>query len=107
MLEFIDGFKGSLASHLQTTDDMLTLSQKAIQYLNGLQEGNHVYLTIRYLDRYEVVKFTKDTQIKGHKVPVIRDVLGKGRKNFPCNSCVSVDWNSVQLKEFICQNKEC
>lgn len=107
MLNFIDGFKGSLSSHLQSTDDALQLPFKTTQRLNELSEGEHVYLTLRYLDRYEVVKFTKDGDLKQGKVPVTRDVLGKGRKNFPCGSCVTVEWNSIQLKEFICQNKEC
>lgn len=107
MLNFIDGFKGSLSSHLQSTDDVLQLPFKPTQRLNELSEGEHVYLTLRYLDRYEVVKFTKDGDLKQGKVPVTRDVLGKGRKNFPCGSCVTVEWNSIQLKEFICQNKEC
>lgn len=107
MLSFIDGFKSTLKTHFQTTDDTLELPFKSVQELNKLAEGDHVYLTLRYLDRYEVVKFTKENDLKGGKVPVERDVLGKGRKNFPCGSCVVVDWNSVQLREFICQNKEC
>lgn len=107
MLSFIDYFKGSLTTHFQTTDDVLHMPFKAAQRLNELAEGDHVYLTVRYLDRFEVVKFTKEKDIRGGVVPVERDVLGKGRKNFPAGSCVSIDWNSIQLKEFICQNKEC
>lgn len=107
MLEVIDGFKSSLTTHLQTTDDFLSLPFKAVQRLNELAEGNHIYLTLKYLDRYEVVKFVKENNLKGGRVPVTRDILGRGRKNFPCSSCVVVDWNTIQLKEFICQNKEC
>lgn len=107
MLSFIDYFKGSLSSHLKTTDDTIVLKFEQARRLNELAEGDHVYLTVRYLDRFEVVKFTKTYELKGGIVPVERDVLGKGRKNFPAGSCVSVDWNSVQLREFICQNKEC
>ena len=106
MLKFIDGFKGSLLKHFQTTDDTLHITHTAINTLNDLPEGDHVYLTLRYLDRYEVVKFVKDTTLKNGKVPVVRDVLGKGRRNFPAGACVAVDWNSIQLKEFICQTKE-
>lgn len=107
MLEVIDGFKSSLTAHLQTTDDLVSLPFKSVQRLNELAEGNHIYLTLKYLDRYEVVKFVKEANLKGGKIPVTRDILGKGRKNFPCGSCVVVDWNTIQLKEFICQNKEC
>lgn len=107
MLEVIDGLKSSLTAHVQTTSDTLPLPPKTVQKLNELSEGNHIYLTLKYLDRYEVVKFTKDGAVKQGKVPVVRDILGTGRKNFPCGSCVVVDWNSIQLKEFICQNKEC
>lgn len=102
MLEFIDGFRTAQQGHLPTTADYLNLPPKAVKQLNDLSDGNHVYLTLRYLDRYEVVKFTKDTELKGSKVPVERDVLGKGRKNFPCGTCIVTDWNSVQLKEFVC-----
>lgn len=108
MLNFIDGFKSALKTHFQTTDDVIQLPFKSVQELNNLADGDHVYLSIKYLDRYEVVKYIKEGELKGGKVPVIRDVLGKGRKNFPCGSCVSIDWNSVQLKEFICQTQgEC
>lgn len=108
MLNFIDGFKSRLTTNLRTTGDTIKLPPKAVQQLNALAENDHVYLTVRYLDRYEVVKFTKgETDIKGDEVPVERDILEKGRKNFPCEACVTIDWNSVQLKEFICQNKEC
>ena len=106
MLKFLDGFKGSLLKNLQTTDDTLNVTHTAQNALNELPEGDHVYITLRYLDRYEVVKFVKDTPLKNGKVPVTRDVLGKGRKNFPAGTCISVDWNSIQLKEFICQVKE-
>lgn len=105
MLEILDGFKSRLAGNLQTTSDIITLPHSHAEKLNKMVEGNHIYLTIKYLDRYEVVKFTKDAAIKAGRVPVERDVLGDGRKNFPCGSCVVVDWNSVQLKEFICNNK--
>lgn len=104
MLEFIDNFKSALQTNLSTTDDFITLRTKDIARLNTLKEGNHIYLSVKYLDRYEVLKYTHDTKIKGNKVPVTRDVLGKGRKNFPCSSCVLADWNSVQLNEFICQS---
>lgn len=107
MLSFIDYFKGSLVSNLKTTDGSMAMKFEHARRLNELAEGDHVYLTVRYLDRFEVVKFTKASDIKNGIVPVERDVLGKGRKNFPAGSCVSVDWNSVQLREFICQNKEC
>ena len=33
MLEVIDGFKSSLTTHLQTTDDFLSLPFKAVQRL--------------------------------------------------------------------------
>lgn len=105
MLEYLDGFKTKLVGNLQTTSDIITLPMAWAKKLDELVEGNHVYLTIKYLDRYEVVKYTKDSKIKNGMVPVERDVLGKGRKNFPCGSCVLIDWNSVQLKEFICATK--
>lgn len=105
MLEYLDGFRTSLVTHLNTTDDFIQIPYKMVQRLNDMEDGNYVYLTIRYLDRYEVVKYTKDQNLKGQKVPVDRDSLGKGRKNFPCGACVAVDWNSLQMKDFICQNK--
>lgn len=105
MLEFIDGFKTKVVGHVQTTSDTINLPFAAAKKLNDMVEGNHIYLTIKYLDRHEVVKYTKEGEIKNGKIAVERDILGKGRKNFPCGSCVVADWNSVQLREFICANK--
>lgn len=103
MLEFLDGFSTKLQSNLSTTQDTITICKNAVDKLNTLSEGNHVYLTIKYLDRYEVVKFIKDQDIVGNKIHITRDMLSKGRKNFPCGACVVVDFNSIQLTEFIKQ----
>lgn len=103
MLEFIDNFKSALQVNISTTDDVIVLRPKDVARLNAMKEGNHIYLTIKYLDRYEIVKYTHDAPIKGCKVPITRDVLSQGRKNFPCTACVVADWNAVQLREFVCQ----
>lgn len=81
MLEFIDGFKTKVVGHVQTTSDTINLPFAAAKKLNDMVEGNHIYLTIKYLDRYEVVKYTKEGEIKNGKIAVERDILGKGRKN--------------------------
>ena len=61
----------------------LTSPFAAAKKLNDMVEGNHIYLTIKYLDRYEVVKYTKEGEIKNGKIAVERDILGKGRKKLP------------------------
>lgn len=106
MLEFIDGLKTSVVGHVQTTDDYIKVSHKVAKRLEKMKDGNHIYLTLKYLDRYEIVKFTKDGPIKDGKVPVERDILSEGRRNFPCSSCLVAEWSSTQLKEFICQTKD-
>lgn len=105
MLSFIDGFRSSLCENVSTTASTIKLRLSDAARLNKLKDGDHVYLSIRYLDRYEVVKFTKDADIRNGEVPVTRDMLGTGRKNFPSGTCVQTDWNSIQLKEFIKQHR--
>lgn len=105
MLEFLYEFRTSLMEHTKTTSDAIKLPLKMIKRLEHMKEGNHIYLTLKYLDRYEVVKYTHQGQLRNGFVPVERDILGSGRKNFPCGSCVVADWNPIQLNEFICQVK--
>ncbi len=105
MLNFIDQFKTALQTGLSTTDEKILIPFKMAKRLNELEQGDHVYLTIKYLDRYENVKFTKDNDLKGGEVLVERDVDGKGRKNFPCGACVTIEWGARQMHEYICQVK--
>lgn len=105
MLEYIDNLKGSTTIAVQTTADTIDITPALVKRLSVLKDGSHIYLSLKYLDRYEVVKFTKDGEIRRNKISVERDVLGTGRKNFPARSCIEADWNSVQLKEFLCQSK--
>lgn len=107
MLKFIDGFKSSLNTHLSTTDDVIKIYPAQVRELNEqLNDGDHVYLSVQYMDRYEVMKVVKDRTFKGCEVPVIRDSLNRGRKNFPAGTCVKIDWNSIQMHEYICQAKD-
>lgn len=106
MLKFIDNLRGKVTSNIQTTADVLPIVPSMVKKLETLNDGEHIYLTLRYLDRHEVVKFTKDGPITRNQIAVERDVLGNGRKNFPCSSCIEADWNSKQLQEFVCQARE-
>lgn len=106
MLKYIDNLRGKVTTNIQTTSDILSVSPSVVKKLEVLNDGEYIYLTLRYLDRHEVVKFTKDGPIKRNQIAVERDVLGNGRKNFPCSSCIEADWNSRQLQEFVCQARE-
>lgn len=105
MLNFIDGVRGSVRGNVQTTDAAITVSAPITKKLKSMRDGEHIYLTISYLDRSEVVKFTKDGEIRNNTLRIERDQLGAGRKNFPCGSCIVAEWNSIQLQEFICLAK--
>lgn len=105
MLNFVDGIRGVVRGNVQTTDTMISVAPPIAKRLNKFAEGDHIYLTITYLDRSETVKFTKDGEIRNNKIVVERDQLGNGRKNFPCGACIVADWNSIQLKEFVCLAK--
>lgn len=106
MLKYMDNVKGKVTEHIQTTSIALPVTSNMVKKLETMNDGDHIYLSLRYLDRYEVVKFTKDGPIIRNRIPVERDILGQGRKNFPCQSCVEADWNSKQMQEFICQSME-
>lgn len=105
MLNFVDGYKATLLANLSTTADKLSLCQRSLNAFRKFKDGDYVYLTLKYLDRVEVVRFTKDGELSGGLLPVDRDVLQSGRKNFPKGACVTIEWNSIQLHEFICQTK--
>lgn len=104
MLEYIDNFEYGLSCPLKPTDTALQLPPEAIKQLNTVMKGNHVYISLHWLDKFEVVKFTKDNDLKlTDKVPVERDVEVKGRKNFPMGSCAKVQWNKLTMDEYIAQ----
>lgn len=104
MLEYIDNFEHSLQCPLQPNESALTLPAEAIKQLNTVIKGNHVYISLHWLDKFEVVKFTKDGDLKlTDKVPVERDVEVKGSKNFPLGSCARVQWTKLTMDEYITQ----
>ena len=103
MLKPIDHFSYELADFVQPTDTELALCHKAVRRLNELNEGDHTYMVLSWNDKHEVVKFTKTTELKGHKVTVERDVENKGSKNFPRGACVKFEWVQSVLDEYIGQ----
>lgn len=104
MLEYIDNFEYKLTKPLKSTDTSLQLCSDAIKQLNKVEKGNHVYISLHWLGKFEIVKFTKDKDLKmTDKVPVERDVEVKGSSNFPMGSCVRVQWTKLTLDEYITQ----
>lgn len=110
MLNVVDFLNFSSPRAIKAEQDYIELPSHEARKLNAVGQGNHVYLTIAFprADRHEVVKYAhgQDWQPQGGlvKVPVSRGVLGK-RLSFPQNVCIKVDWNTVQLREFIQQVK--
>lgn len=110
MLKFVDFLNLVLQRPLPSGQDYIELSSVEAKQLNAVGQGNHIYLTIAYprVNRHEVVKYVHGDDWKPQgglvKVPVERGVLGK-RLSFATTSCVTADWNSVQLSEFIQQTK--
>lgn len=103
MLRPLDHFKYELKCHVQPNETELDLCHKAIARLNELNEGEHTYLVLSWNDKHEVVKFTKTTTLKNHKVTVERDVENKGSKNFPRGACVKFEWVQFVLDEYLNQ----
>lgn len=103
MLVPLDHFSFKLAKFVQPTHTELTLCHKAVRRLNELAEGDHTYLKLSWNDKYEIVKFTKTTELKGHTIIVERDIEGKGAKNFPREACVTFDWVKSVLDEYLVQ----
>lgn len=103
MLDFLDHFNYELECAIRPDDDTLRVSTSAVKRLNELDEGNHVYLSIHWLDKYEQVKFTKSGELKSNIITVERDVENRGRKNFPRGSCITMSWTKLALDEYISQ----
>lgn len=112
MLNFIDNFKIRLTRPLRAGDTSIRVNAHDARKLNAVGANNHVYLTIDDGVRYEVVRYDHGTNFGAGNspvdVPVQRDVNGTGTMNFPVSTCVVMDWNKTQLREFICQTaSEC
>lgn len=104
MIDFIDNFNYSLSRPIKPTDNEIELPAEAIRKLNKIKKGDYIYISLHWVDKSEVVKFTKDEDIKlSDKVRVERDVESSGSKNFPIGSCVKVQWNKITMDEYIAQ----
>lgn len=110
MLNVIDFIKFGTPRAVKAEQDFIELPSHEARKLNDVGRGNHIYLTLSFprADRYEVVRYDhgQDWAPQGGlvKIPVTRGVLGK-RMSFPQSTCITVDWNTVQLREFIQQVK--
>lgn len=104
MLEYIDNFEFGLLCSLKPTDTEIAIPDSAIKRLNEIMKGNHVYISLHWLDKFEIVKFTKDEDLKfGKPVRVERDIETKGSKNFPMGSCAKIQWTRITMDEYIAQ----
>ena len=110
MLNFVDFLSIQVQRPIPAEQDFIEVSSVDAKRLNDVGQGNHIYLTLSYprANRHEVVKYQhgQDWVSQGGlvKIPVERGILGK-RLSFPTNVCVKADWNSVQMAEFIRQQK--
>lgn len=103
MLVPLDFFRTKLQQNFQVTDNKIDVPLSVVKVLNEkMSGGDHTYMTVRYLDRTEVLKITKTEQPFKTPLQVERDYLGTGRKNFPCGSCVSFEWTADTIREFVC-----
>lgn len=110
MLNMVDNLQLTLLKNLRSGDSNMTVHSSDAVKLNAVGIGNHIYLTIKYGETYEIVKYNHNEDITAVSrpvhVPIIRDALAKGAKSFPRQTCVRADWNTLQLAEFICQTFE-
>lgn len=103
MLTFLDCFSFELKCPLQPSGDMLCVSEKAVERLNTMAIGDHVYITLRYLHRYEIVRYDHSKPLKGAQIPVTRGMNGNTVMNFPRGSCVAIEWTKQTMDEYIAQ----
>nr|DAU63240.1 MAG TPA: hypothetical protein [Caudoviricetes sp.] len=108
MLKFVDYLHMTLARPMQAEHDYMLVYAPDAKQLNAVGAGNHLYLTMHYprSDIFEVVRYDHGEDFTNQagvvQVAVQRAMLGV-RRSFPSAVCVTADWNSLQLAEFIKQ----
>lgn len=91
------GNKSTLALGITATDDYITLAPGAEQ-LFPISTGEHFYLTLRTETKREVVLVTGGV---GRQRQVERGQDGTAIQSFPAGTCIEVEWNPAQLREFV------
>lgn len=107
MLKPVEFFTSTLERGVKATDDTITLCRGHAQALDAVGKGNHCYLVISVSGRSEVVRYSHTDdyadRMKGDTIPVVRDVLSTGRKNFAPGTCVAHKWFGLAITEWVKQ----
>lgn len=91
------GNKSTLAQGIVAASDKLVLPNGAAR-LFRLSNQTHYYLTLRNSGRREVVRVVGAF---GNELMVERGQDGTLPQVFPPGTCIEVEWNPQQLREFI------
>lgn len=103
MLAYLDNFLFELKCPVQPSSDTLCVSKEAVDRLNELNIGDYVYITLKYLHRYELVKYEHVKKLEHAKIPVTRGINGDRVMNFPRGSCVAIEWSKRTMDEYLAQ----
>lgn len=107
MLNFVDNLSLKLIKAIKASDSTLLVAAMDLPKLNQVGIGNHIYLTLKQNNQYEVVRYdhlsTLTATAGNVPIAVTRDVNGTGAKNFGMPLCATADMNKTQMAEFICQ----
>lgn len=109
MLKYIDYLRGVTRHPINVEESNIAVEPGFYNRLRQeLDPGDHIYLTVMYGRRFEIVKYIhseeRPLECRGsYDIPVERDQLNRGKKNFPCGSKIFADFNSIQLREFVAQ----
>lgn len=91
------GYSSKLATSLPLGENEVRLPATDLSHFQ-VNAGEHYYLTIRQPGRIEVVQVT--SSLNG-RLQVVRAQDNTQAQYWAAGSCVEVEWNPLQLKEFL------
>lgn len=102
----LDNYSVTIARGLRQTDNEIALRRGDAISLNVIGVGNHAYFTLRDRIKSEVVRYnhiadwdaTDPTTVM---VPVVRDVVGLGRRSFAYGTCLQGEITSLFVNDRI------
>lgn len=106
MITLVDGFISHLKAKASVSDTLLLIPRADAIALNTVGVGNHIYLTLRDRNRYELVRYdhTENWSMSDPTnvmLPVTRDARGLGAKSFPYGACLKAEINSLYIAEMM------
>lgn len=103
MLKVINHFSTALRNYVSPGEAEFEIPAQVAKKLNELEIGDHTYISLVGRNgRSEIVKYTHTAEVKRGVITVERDVVGgTGGINHPAGTCVTIDFNTVLLDEYV------